>query len=128
VGARTTHGRRDHAWGERPDALVPDLVVAVRRGDAGRGHVRSAPSATVARTLVAGTFAAGELRRFWPLCAVLALATGLGPEVSPVVEVARLLTERVPCVELALGPRPGQPLRELLSGPLADIERKGVVG
>lgn len=125
VGARTTHGRRDHAWGERPDVLVPDLLVAVRRGDADRATVRSAPPATVARTLVAGTFAAGELRRFWPMCAVLALATGLGPEVSPVVEVARLLTERVPCVELALGPRSGAPLRELLSGPLADIEPKG---
>ena len=125
VGARTTHGRRDHPWGERPEAFVPDLVVAVRRGDVDRATVRSAPPATVARSLVAGTFAAGELRRFWPLCAILALATGLGPELSPVVEVARQLTERIPCLELALGPRSGAPLRELLAGPLAEIRRQG---
>jgi hypothetical protein len=128
VGARTTHGRRDHAWGERPEALVPDLVVAVRRGDGDRATVRPAPSTTVARTLVAGTFAAGELRRFWPLCATLSLATGLGPEVSPVVEVARTLTERVPCLELVLGPPSDQSLRELLSGPLAELRREGAVG
>lgn len=125
VGARTTHGRREHAWVTRPDVLVPDLVVAVRRGDGGRASVRTAPPASVARSLVAGTFAAGELRRFWPLCAVLALATGLGPELPPVVDVARRLTERVPCLELALGPRSDTPLRQLLAGPLAEIQREG---
>jgi hypothetical protein len=125
VGARTTHGRRDHPWGDRPATMVPDLVVAVRRGDRGRPEVRSAPPATVARALVAGTFGAGELRRYWPLCAMLALATGLGPEAPPVVEVARRLTERVPCLDLALGPRPGASLRDLLAGPLADIRSQG---
>jgi hypothetical protein len=110
----------------RPDALVPALVVAVRRGDGDHATVRSAPPATVARTLVAGTFAAGELRRFWPLCAILALATGAGPEIPPVVDAARQLTERVPCVELSLGPRSGASLRQLLSGPLAEIRRAEV--
>ena len=32
-----------------------------------------------ARALVAGTYMAGELRRFWPFAATLALATGIGP-------------------------------------------------
>ena len=42
---------------------------------------RSGPSspAEAARALVAGTYMAGELRRFWPLAATLALATGIGP-------------------------------------------------
>lgn len=127
AGARTTHGRRDHAWGDRPAALVPDLVVAVRRGTGDRAEVRTAPPATAARALVAGTFAAGELRRYWPLCAVLALATGLGPEVPPVVGVARRLTERVPCLDLRLGRSPGASLRDVLAGPLAEIRRQGVL-
>ena len=126
VGARTTHGRRDHAWGERPPTLVPDLVVAVRRGAGDRAEVRAAPPANVARALVAGTFGAGELRRYWPLCATLALATGLGPEVPPVVDVARRLTERVPCLDLALGRHPGESLRDVLAGPLAEIRRQVV--
>jgi hypothetical protein len=125
VGARTIHGRRDHPWGDRPPALVPDVIVTVRHGDGDRGRVRPAPPAMVARSLVAGTFAAGELRRYWPLCAILALATGLGPEAPPVVKVARKLTERVPCLELTLGPQPGTSLRELLSEPLAEIRREG---
>lgn len=124
VGARTIRARRDRPWGDRPPALVPDVIVTIRHGDGDRGRVRTAPPTTVARSLVAGTFAAGELHRYWPLCAILSLATGLGPAVPPVSEVARKLTERVPCLELTLGPRPGASLRELLSRPLAEIRRE----
>jgi hypothetical protein len=124
VGAHTIRVRGDSPWGDRLPALVPDVIVTVRLGG-DRGRVRAAPPTVVARSLVAGTFAAGELDRYWPLCAILALATGLGPAVPPVAEVARKLTERVPCLELTLGARPGASLHDLLSRPLAEMRREG---
>jgi hypothetical protein len=127
VGARTIRGPANRPWGDRPPALVPDVVVTVRHG-ADEGRVRIAPPTAVARSLVAGTFAASELQGYWPLCAILALATGLGPAVPPVAEVARKLTERVPCLELTLGARPGASLSDLLSRPLAEMRREGVLG
>lgn len=114
---------REHSWHDRPPVLVPDVVVTVRRGDVDRESVRSVPPTTAARSLVAGTFAAGDLGRYWSLCAILALATGLGPPAPPVADVARKLTERVPCLELTLGPRSDPSLHELLSRPLAEIRR-----
>ena len=63
---------------------------------------------------MAGTFTAGELRRFWPLAASLALATDRGPAVPPVEVVAARLVQDLPCVEVRLGRVPGDPLRALL--------------
>jgi hypothetical protein len=104
-GARTTHGRRETAWTGRVASLRPDLVVVVRRGGAAPG-VRDIEPDVARRALVAGTYAAGELRRFWGLTAVLGLATGRGPVQPAVDEVARRLTSRLPCLELELGTRP----------------------
>jgi hypothetical protein len=93
--------------------LRPDLVVVVRRGDG--PQVRTIDAETACRALVAGTYAAGELRRFWSLSAVLGLATGRGP-VHPAVEsTARTLTSQLPCLELELGHRPGPSLQEMLA-------------
>jgi hypothetical protein len=72
------------------------------------------------RALVAGTFAAGELLRFWPLTAALSLSTGRGPAVPQVEAVADRLTSRLPCVELDLGREQGAPLRGLLE---RDLDR-----
>ena len=83
---RTTHGRRELAWDSQVPSLRPDLVVVLRRGD-GRGCAHVAPE-VAQRALVAGTFAAGELRRFWTLTAVLGLATGVGPVLPAVEETA----------------------------------------
>ena len=121
TGARTTHGRREQAWGTRPRAMRPDAVVVLRRGDGASARVREVAPDVAARTLVAGTFAAGELRRFWPLCAALALATGRGPALPAVEQVAGALTDRLPCLDLALGPEPGTTLRSLLAAPLAGL-------
>lgn len=114
-GVRATHGRREVRWHGHVPQLTPHMVVVVRRGDAGRETVRPVPPEVAARALVAGTFAAGELRRFWSLCAVLGLATGHGPVLPPVEGVARALTDRLPCYELELARAPGRSLYSLLA-------------
>jgi hypothetical protein len=125
-GIRTTHGRREQTWRGRLPALRPDLVVVVRRGSAAVPRVRTISRASAQRTLVAGTYAAGELRRFWPLVATLGLATGRGP-VHPAVElVAGILTARLPCYELELGLPPGPRLGDALAEQLAAVRSKGL--
>ncbi len=108
-GSRAAHGRREHTFAGRVAALDPALVVVVRRDDHGRTRLAPLTGEQAARALVAGTYAAGELQRFWPLVAHLALA-GLGPVQPPVVEAATRLTDRLPCLELTLGrPEPRSP-------------------
>ena len=119
AGARATHGRRELAWHGHVPQLTPDLLVVVRRGDAEQETVRPLDGDLAARALVAGTFAAGELRRFWSLCAVLGLATGRGPVVPPVEAVARTLAERLPCYELELARTPGRSLYSLIAEQVA---------
>jgi hypothetical protein len=116
-GSHTTHGRRQQGW-PAVASLRPELVVVLRRGTGPR--VRQVRADDARRALVAGTYAAGELRRFWPLTAVLGLATGRGPVHPHVEDTARRLSEELPCVELELG-RPGLSLREALAAPLDDV-------
>ena len=119
AGRRTTHGRRESAWDGQVPALRPDLLVVVRRGNGPR--VRAVGPERAQRALVAGTFAAGELRRFWTLTAVLGLATGRGPVLPEVERVARALTSRVPCFELELASEPGLSLRSVLARLLREV-------
>ncbi len=125
-GTRTTHGRREHRWSGHVPALTPDLVVVVRRGDGDRPRVRPVGPDEAARALVAGTLAAGELRRYWAIQAALGLATGLGPVLPTVVPVAERLTSALPCLEVELGRTPGAPLSVLLAAELGQIRRQGV--
>ena len=102
AGRRMPHGRREGDLPNRVAVLTPDRVVFLRRGD-GRGvEVRPLDAEVAARVLSTGTYMAGELRRYWPFAATLALATGLGPAHPPVVEVARTFANRLPCLEVAL--------------------------
>lgn len=122
-GHRTTHGRREYRWNDHVDALRPDLVVVVRRG--GVAGLRPVGAEVARRALVAGTYAAGELRRFWPLTAALGLATGIGP-VQPAVDAsAARLAKHCRRLELDLGSQPGIPLRDLLEGELRRAEHRG---
>lgn len=113
-GPRAAHGRREVHGGATVPLLEPHVVVVVRR-DTGVGRLRAVDPDAAYRALVAGTMAAGELMRFWPMAATLALATGRGPVMPPVHEVARRLVDRLPCYELQLGASPRPPLRELLA-------------
>ncbi len=125
AGARAAHGRREARWRGHVDRLDPDLVVVVRRGAGEQPTVRPLSSPEATRALVAGTLAAGELRRFWPLCAVLGLASARGPVLPPLEAVARQFTDRLPCYELVLGRAPGERLSSLLGDQIASAYLQG---
>ncbi|HEX6445323.1 MAG TPA: hypothetical protein VF053_09570 [Streptosporangiales bacterium] len=115
AGPRAPHGRREYPLPGRAPRLEPDLLVVVRRAERGqRASVRPVSADDAVRELVAGTYAAGELRRFWGFAAMLALATGLGPAHPPVTEVATALAVRLPRLEMRLAHGSRAPLCELL--------------
>ena len=113
-GRRMPHGRREAPWLNRVDAQTPDLLLVLRRGNGPAPTVLAGKPAEVARSLTAGTYMAGELRRYWALAATLALGTGLGEIHPPIERVASKLTADLPCLEVVLGERPGTPLGALL--------------
>ena len=88
--------------------------------------VRPVRTERAARALIAGTYAAGELQRFWPLVAHLALA-GLGPVHPPIEETATRLTESLPCYELTLG-RPGTGPLSMPDGRLSQLLERELLG
>lgn len=114
-GPAAPHGRREFPLAGRVSSLEPDRLVVLRRGPAEAGTTaRPLPSADAARELVAGTYMAGELRRFWPFAATLALATGMGPAHPDVGGVAALLAARLPCTEVRVAHGSPAPIGELL--------------
>jgi hypothetical protein len=113
-GRRMPHGRTETALPGRVDELTPDRIVVLRRGGGRSVAVRPIEPAAAAAVLVAGTYMAGELRRYWPFAATLALGTGIGPVHPPIADIARLLADRLPAVEITLAAQPGAGLRELL--------------
>lgn len=116
---RATHDRREHLWTRWVPTLEPSVVVVVRRGHGPRPVIRDLHRDAARRSLVAGTFCAGELRRFWPLAATLALANGTTVPVPPVESIADELVHRLPCLELTLGERPVSSLGESLWSSMA---------
>jgi hypothetical protein len=113
-GHRTTHGRVEVRLVGRVDRLVPDHLVVVRRTDADVPAVVSCDPETAVRSLVTGTYAAGELGRFWSFAATFTGGTGIGPTHPLVVETARTFASRLACSELRLPRRPGTKLRDVL--------------
>jgi hypothetical protein len=125
TGRKTFHGRREHGWEKRMRSLRPELIVVLRRGLQPDPRLRPITESQAARAIVTGTYAAGELRRFWSTAAVLAMATGCGPAHPPIEEVAATLAARLPCLELQLGRQPGAGLAELLQPCLDQVRSKG---
>jgi len=97
-GKRAPHGRAEKPVLERLGEAVPGVLVVLRRGPAA---VRRLDPPAAARALVAGTYMAGELRRFWSFAATLGAATDVGPSHPPVLAVAEALSKAMPCVEVA---------------------------
>jgi len=119
-GRRMPYGRREAPWKGRVDELVPGHVLILRRGTAKLTSSAPCDPDQAAKSLVAGTYMAGELRRYWAFASTLALGTGVG-EVHPRVdEVARTLTAGLPCWELTLGERPIAPLESFFAPTFAD--------
>ncbi len=110
-----THGRREHALPGRVPSLEPDRLVVLRQATGPRASAGPLPAAEAARELIAGTYMAGELRRFWAFAGTLALATGTGPAHPDVFGVAVSLAERLPCFEVRMAHGSPAPINELLS-------------
>jgi len=115
TGRRAPHGRRETEAPAAPKELWPDRVVIPRRAGRDRAELRPCRPEEAGRALVAGTYAAGELRRYWPFAALVALATGQGSVHPPVLEVAAELAWRLPCYELLMPARPGPWLSDVLT-------------
>jgi hypothetical protein len=101
-GRRMYHGRSEVELRERIAHLDPDRVMVVRRGEGAAPVVRSCEPGSVERSLVTGTYMAGELRRYWGFAATLAAGTGRGPAHPPVSDVARAFTRRLACFQIVL--------------------------
>jgi hypothetical protein len=114
-GRRTTHGRVEAPLIGRVAQLVPDQIVIIRRGEAVAPLLISCDPEAAVRSLVTGTYVAGELGRFWSYAATLAAGTGIGPSHPLVVETARAFASRLNCFELILPARPGTRLAEVLN-------------
>jgi hypothetical protein len=114
-GPRMPHGRGEAALLRRVERLEPDRVVVLRRGSEAVGRSRFCPPQEAARSLVAGTYTAGELRRYWGFAAAIADGTGVGPAHPAVEAVADRFAERLRCVEVTLPASPGARLADLLA-------------
>jgi hypothetical protein len=114
-GRRMTHGRVEVPLTGRVPMLTPDHLVVVRRGEGETPHLIACDPETAVRSLVTGTYAAGELSRFWAFSATLAAGTGVGPAHPPITDVARAFAARLNCFELCLPRRPGARLAEMVS-------------
>jgi hypothetical protein len=113
-GRRMPHGRQETPMHGRAEALTPDSIVVLERGDSDEPSLVSCSSASAARSLVSSTYMAGELRRYWAFAATLSAATDFGPPHPPIAEVALGFATRLPCLSLVLGKTPGARLSELL--------------
>ncbi len=120
-------GRRPARLGRRRSQPGPvqqgtaDSRHSRRRRLAGDQHARhdSAPTVTplplgqAARTLSANTSMAGELRRYWPFAAMLALGTWTDPHHPPIAAIADALTIQPSAYELVFGSALSPDLAEL---------------
>ena len=99
---------------DRVESMVPESVVVLERGHSDYSALSICSPETTARSLIASTYMAGELRRYWSFAATLSAGTGIGPAHPPIVEVASGFAAKLPCFSLALGQRPGACLSDLL--------------
>jgi len=113
-GRRMPHGRREAALPGRVHSLAPNAVVVLRREPSAGPALTACAPALAARSLVTSTYMAGELKRYWPFAATLAAATGLGPAVSPVSDVASAFAARLPSYTLSFSSSGGIRLGDML--------------
>jgi hypothetical protein len=119
----SSHGRHLEAFGTRVEALAPDRLVVLERGRT--TEIAETEPEHAARALVCGTYAAGELRRYWAFAATLALGTGLGPAHPPIAEVAAAYAGRLPCIRARVGDGDSVDVERLSAVPVAAGELNG---
>jgi hypothetical protein len=131
AGRRMPHGRRESPWATRIESVRPDHVLVLRRGSGPTALVRPVDTEVVVREMVGGTYAAGELRRYWAFAATLALGTGCGPAHASVEAAARRLADGIPASEVVLPAVPGTTLAALaeqaMGAPRPDLAAGTVV-
>jgi hypothetical protein len=103
AGRRMPHGRREERIARRVPSVSPAVVALMRRGVDGNSSVSQLDARAAGRALAAGTYAAGELRRYWPFAALIAMGTGVGPVHPPVAAVARVLVDRTSTLDVVVG-------------------------
>jgi hypothetical protein len=113
--AAATHGRSEYVLPGRVPSLEPDRLVVLRRATGSTASAGPLSPDEATRELVAGTYMAGELRRFWPFAGTLALATGIGPAHPDVSGIAASLAGRLPCFEARMAHGSPAPIGDLLS-------------
>jgi hypothetical protein len=124
-GRRMPHGRREMPWPGRAECLVPDCLAVLARGNGDAPEVTACDPAEAAGALAAGTYMAGELRRYWAFAATLAFGTGTGDPHPAVREGAAVLSTGLPCLKIILGRHPGPALREVLPAGLPGARPAG---
>ena len=112
-GRRQPHGRRAMHLSGRVPVLDPTMLVVLARGASHR--VQACDPEAAARALIASTYAAGELRRYWGVHALLALGTGIGPPHPQVTQTAAAFAGRLRCVRVELSAVQGTRLAEHLT-------------
>jgi hypothetical protein len=112
-GKSAPHGRREMTLAHRVGSVRPGLLVVLRRGTDVR--VQRCDPTDAARALVASTYAAGELRRYWQLHALLALGTGVGPAHPPLPDVAAAYAAGSQCLTVELPHVRGVRLADVLT-------------
>jgi hypothetical protein len=110
-GQRTSHDRMELPFTSRVSELAPDRLVVLERGP--HTEISELDAGEAARALVAGTYAAGELRRYWAFAATMALATGRGPAHPLIGEVAACYAARLPCRRVRVGDGDAMSLAQL---------------
>lgn len=113
-GRRMPHGRGEAPLPARLRSVQPDRVLLLERGSGELPVLRPCGRDQASRSLIASTYMAGELRRYWSFAATLAAGTGLGPAHPPVTRIADRFATRLPCFSLALGRRGAGGLSHLL--------------
>ena len=96
-GRKMPHGRREALLPNRVQSLRPDQLLVLRRSRGTDFLVTPLDRDQAARDLVCGTYAAGELRRYWSYAAVLAAGTGLGPPHPAVQDTCAQLVDSLRC-------------------------------
>jgi hypothetical protein len=106
-GRRMPHGRREMRFPGRVHHMKPRAVV-VTRGEPGGPALEACTVDETTRSLVAGTYVAGELRRYWAFAATMSAGTGAGLVHPGVERTATGLCASLPCIRLRLrGPLDG---------------------
>jgi hypothetical protein len=113
AGRAAPHGRHEGPLARRIPVMHPQVVVVLERGERTELHAMAPQAAT--RALAASTYAAGELRRYWPFHALAALGTGAGSAHPAITEVAGALCTAAPCVRLTLARARDVRLAEVLA-------------